>query len=540
MQLHDAAVEMKRRDFLAGNWSPYLQRALALSPHYDEPTNGAEVVAGLLEHTAREFKAGNLPPTSPGGLTRQTSAGINAPGALNRPLSAGSSGGGSGGGPLHAGQSRLRDTIAWGYVMGRHASRQAVDVPDWYTRGLLPAEALDPTPATASDGGTEDLAGQFSILEGPPALEQSFPDTLRFLKELGDLESMGQRGGEGGQEAVLPEHRAAAGLFDWSEEVYVSRAPGRLDVMGGIADYSGATVLQMPIAEAAHVALQLQAPERQRLWRHQAARVAARGPGAQGASVPPALRIVSLNADATNRGPAFDMDLSELLTPEGHPISYAAAQEYFKRDPALAWAAYAAGALVVLMHECGVRPHNGIAMLVSSAVPEGKGVSSSAAVEVASMSALAAAHGVRSEGRQLALLCQKVENLIVGAPCGVMDQMASALGEAGWLLGLRCQPAEVEGAVHIPEHLRFWGVDSGIRHSVGGSDYGAVRTGAFMGLKIVSSLAGGSSGVGEKEEVRLIGEIKSTYATRGIFHPQVISPRISPRKALISHCMTVF
>ncbi len=47
----------------------------------------------------------------------------------------------------------------------------------------------------------------------------------------------------------------------------------------------------------------------------------------------PALRIVSLHADLTNRGPTFDMDLSE-LEHDGQPISYAEAQQYFKRDPA--------------------------------------------------------------------------------------------------------------------------------------------------------------------------------------------------------------
>ena len=49
---------------------------------------------------------------------------------------------------------------------------------------------------------------------------------------------------------------AAASAFRWSDPVHVSRAPGRLDVMGGIADYSGSLVLQMPLAEACHVALQ--------------------------------------------------------------------------------------------------------------------------------------------------------------------------------------------------------------------------------------------------------------------------------------------
>jgi galactokinase len=71
------------------------------------------------------------------------------------------------------------------------------------------------------------------------------------------------------------------------------------------------------------------------------------------------------------------------------------------------WAAYVAGALVVLMRERGARFADGISMLVASAVPEGKGVSSSAALEVAVMSALAAAHGIALDGRELALLCQK-------------------------------------------------------------------------------------------------------------------------------------
>lgn len=39
----------------------------------------------------------------------------------------------------------------------------------------------------------------------------------------------------------------------------------------------------------------------------------------------------------------------------------------------------------------------------------------------------------------MALLCQKVENYVVGAPCGVMDQMASACGEVNKLLALICQ-----------------------------------------------------------------------------------------------------
>jgi L-arabinokinase len=106
------------------------------------------------------------------------------------------------------------------------------------------------------------------------------------------------------------------------------------------------------------------------------------------------------------------------------------------------------------------------------------------------MQAVCAARGVALAGRDLALLCQQVENLVVGAPCGVMDQMTSACGEAGRLLALLCQPAEPRGHVALPPELAVWGIDSGIRHAVGGADYGAVRVGAFMGYRIVADLAG--------------------------------------------------
>lgn len=52
------------------------------------------------------------------------------------------------------------------------------------------------------------------------------------------------------------------------DEVIVTRAPGRLDVMGGIGDYSGCLVLQKPTAEACHVACQRHPLDKQVLWKH--------------------------------------------------------------------------------------------------------------------------------------------------------------------------------------------------------------------------------------------------------------------------------
>ncbi len=256
---------------------------------------------------------------------------------------------------------------------------------------------------------------------------------------------------------------AARSLFDDTEEIIVTRAPGRLDVMGGIADYSGSLVLQLPIREAALVALQR--------------------------TMEPSLRVVSFGAEANQRAASFTMPLADFER-DGEPRDYQSARDYFQRAPQTRWAAYAAGVFLVLMRERGVRFNRGARILIDSSVPEGKGVSSSAAIEVAVMQAVAAAFDVKIDARELALLCQKVENLVVGAPCGVMDQMTAACGEANRLLALLCQPAELQATVAIPDELAVWGIDSGIRHSVSGADYGSVRVGAFMGYRMMAALAG--------------------------------------------------
>ncbi len=255
-------------------------------------------------------------------------------------------------------------------------------------------------------------------------------------------------------------------LFRSDSEVIISRAPGRLDVMGGIADYSGSLVLQLPIANATHVALQLQTE--------------------------PVLRIVSLpNASPKpEAGPRiFEMSLSDFVA-AGKPIEYEVARSRFNPEGSHRWAAYVAGALLVLMRERAIEFKQGAHILVSSDVPEGAGVSSSAALEVATMQALMVACRIEIAPRHLALLCQKVENLVAGAPCGVMDQMTAACGENGELLVLLCQPDELKGTVKLPAELEVWGIDSGIRHSVGGGGYGRVRTAAFMGYRIIAEAAG--------------------------------------------------
>ncbi|KAL9377283.1 hypothetical protein Peur_031403 [Populus x canadensis] len=398
---YHGGVEMIRRDLLTGCWQPYLERAIRLKPCYDGGVNGGEVAARILQDTA-----------------------LGKNHASDKPC----------------GARRLRDAIVLGYQLQR-VNNRIIGIPDWYN---LEENKL----VGRSSEGSQFLreVEDFEILHGDP---QGLPDIMAFLKSLADI-GAGHDSKKDTDDKVR-EDLAAAGLFNWEEEIFVARAPGRLDVLGGIADYSGSLVLQMPIREACHVAVQKNHPSKQKLWKHAQARH-----HADHEKLAPILEIVSLGSELNNRGPTFDMDLSDFKDGE-KPISYEAARKYFAKDPSQKWAAYVAGTIVVLMTELGVCFENSISILV--------------------------------------------ENHVVGAPCGVMDQMTSACGEANKLLAMVCQPAEVLGVVDIPSHVRFWGIDSGLRHSVGGSDYGSVRIGTYMGRKIIKSTAAGLSKGNNKDDM---------------------------------------
>ncbi len=253
--------------------------------------------------------------------------------------------------------------------------------------------------------------------------------------------------------------KEARSFFNPGKEIFVSRAPGRLDVMGGIADYSGSLVLQLPIKEATFAAAQSASDN--------------------------TIKIISLTYSESHRDEYFEMRLEDFYL-NNKPIDYTSAQQFFKRNKATQWAAYVAGVFLILIKERKLNVKQGANILIYSDVPEGKGVSSSAALEIAAMTAVGKAFGIKLGAIESAALCQKVENLIVGAPCGIMDQMTSELGKKSQLMALLCQPDKLQPFIQIPDEIAFWGIDSGIRHSVSGSDYTSVRVGAFMGQRIIS------------------------------------------------------
>src|SRR6188474_2199318 len=165
-------------------------------------------------------------------------------------------------------------------------------------RERLAQGARRATSSTRADAARADRVTQ--PLRSLSAVPHGVPDLERFAADVAARLSAGAWPG-----SVVTRS---------GDSVFVARAPGRLDVMGGIADYSGALVLQWPIREATCAAVQVH-PER-------------------------VLRIVSLSDTGTSRHCTVPLDA---IAPGGSPASYAAARAWFSADAERHWAAYVAG-----------------------------------------------------------------------------------------------------------------------------------------------------------------------------------------------------
>jgi galactokinase len=129
------------------------------------------------------------------------------------------------------------------------------------------------------------------------------------------------------------------------------------------------------------------------------------------------------------------------------------------------WGRYGAAVVRALLDEgVEVRGFEGV---VSSEIPIGMGLSSSAALEVAVARAVAA---VPVDPVRLAAACQRAENVYVEMRSGIMDQLASAAGQAGHALLIDCRDLTVE-PIPVPQEISLLIVDSGIRRDLADGAY---------------------------------------------------------------------
>lgn len=262
-------------------------------------------------------------------------------------------------------------------------------------------------------------------------------------------------------------------FFSSGQPIMTARAPGRMDIMGGISDYSGSLLLQMPVKQTTIVQVQQRADS--------------------------LIQLRSLISKTKTQ--IFSIDNNLLIGK-----NYKEASTLIHSQPGGDWASYILGCIMVLYREKNL-PFTGMNVLIESTVPMGKGVSSSASLEIATLCALEKVYKIKLEDTELPLLAQKAENLIVGAPCGLMDQLSSYLGNKNKLLPLICQPHEVFSPVRLPSGVSFCGIDSGIRHAVSGASYSDVRTAAFMAYTLIAMQEGSS--FTELEQAKNSGHWKS-------------------------------
>jgi galactokinase len=254
----------------------------------------------------------------------------------------------------------------------------------------------------------------------------------------------------------------------WAE----ATAPGRIDFLGGVADYSGSWVLEAPIHRETKVAI-----KSAEHWTFQSEQ-------ADDYALPDGLW---LEASALAELDAIRGALEEAGVPT--------------------WVKYVLGCTLVLAHDRKLSlPVPPLAFAVDSAVPLGMGVSSSAAIEIATLRALTQLFDLTWKRTELARAAQRAENEIVGAPCGLMDQLTSAYGRPRSLLPILCRPDELDDPIPLPEGVVIAGWPSGVKHSVGASPYATARAGAFMGKKILETEL--------RRQVAHLTEIKMSELTR--------------------------
>ncbi|MET7295887.1 galactokinase [Streptomyces griseoloalbus] len=242
-------------------------------------------------------------------------------------------------------------------------------------------------------------------------------------------------------------------------------APGRVNLIGEHTDYNDGFVMPFALPHAAVAA------------------VARRDDGV--------LRLHSADVD----GPVVELTV-DALAPESD-----------KR-----WTAYPAG-VVWALREAG-HAVTGADVHLASTVPAGAGLSSSAALEVVVALALNDLYGLGLRGWQLARLCQRAENVYVGAPVGIMDQTASACCEPGHALFLDTRDLSQRQILFdlAAEGMRLLVVDTQVKHSHSEGEYGKRRAGCEKGAALLgvdalrdvpfAGLDAALARLGDEEEVR--------------------------------------
>ena len=264
---------------------------------------------------------------------------------------------------------------------------------------------------------------------------------------------------------------------------FIARAPGRVNLLGEHVDYNEGWVLPAAIDRAAYVAV--------------------------GECVSP---LVSLSAMDLDEGAVFrvtELDAKSDVT--GKPLK--------------SWACYPAGVGWALK-ERGLTL-KGMDAVLTSDVPRGAGLSSSAAVEVAFATAWQKLGGWSLSSMDLALTCQRAENQYVGVNSGLMDQFASACGRAGHALLLDCRTLAWD-PVPLPPGVSIVVADTTVRRELGKSEYNLRRAHCEEAVQILSRVL---------PEVKALRDVSIADFNR---HAHLLAPVVEKRaRHVVEECARI-
>jgi galactokinase len=263
---------------------------------------------------------------------------------------------------------------------------------------------------------------------------------------------------------------------------WIAAAPGRVNVIGEHTDYNDGFVLPMAIEFYTIMA-------------------ADQRPDGRG--------VITFRS--TSQTDAAVIDLSQ-------PVKPAAPK----------WGNYPRGVVAGFLAR-GVKL-GGLDVLLHSTVPLGSGLSSSAALEVATATLLEAVTGKTFDPVEKALLAQKAEHDFAGVPCGIMDQFISALGREGHLLLLDCRTRKTELVPMSDPSVALLVINTNVKHELSGGEYAERRAqceeaAAKLGVKSLRDVTaeqleqnkGKLSEVIYRRARHVIGEIeRTTHAAEGI------------------------
>jgi len=222
-------------------------------------------------------------------------------------------------------------------------------------------------------------------------------------------------------------------LFGASPRVY--RAPGRVNVIGEHTDYNDGFVMPAAIEFSTNVGI-----------------------------APRPDRKIAIHSRQFPDHSSFELD-------------------HIPRRRTGSWCDYVIGVARELQQRA--IPLSGSNMLVQGEVPIGSGLSSSAALEVASACALLGQAGSEMPGPEIAKLCRQAENNFVGARVGIMDQFVSCMGKAGHAILLDCRSLDFQ-FVPIPNGVELVICNTMVKHDHAAGTYNSRRAECEEGVRILA------------------------------------------------------